>query len=77
MKIYFLKREGKNWIANFPLCLTAKVGLGKRKFYADYHFYKKKDAEEYRKRYKSKYGNPFVVWSAEVKEDKRDNRKNL
>jgi hypothetical protein len=35
--------------------------------------FRRKDALEYLK--KCKYGSPFVVWSAEVKEDLRDNRK--
>jgi len=72
MKIYFLKRAGKNWIANFPISLEMMVG--KRKFYAGYYFFRKKDAKDYLKKYDSEYGNPFEVWSAEVKKDKRDNR---
>ena len=42
--------------------------------YAGYYFTRKKDAMECLRAYDGKYGNPFEVWSAELKHDKRDNR---
>jgi hypothetical protein len=69
MKIWILKRRGKNWIGNMPLSSELS-----NKFYADYCFYRKKDAIEYLKKYDGKYGNPFVVWEATMKCDKTDNR---
>lgn len=74
MKVYFLKRKGRNWRGNFPFCLTVNVGGNNKWFYADYMFYRRKDAAEYNKKYDGKYGSPYVVWSAEMKEDLRDNR---
>lgn len=73
MKIYFLKRAGKNHVGNFNF--SHEISVGKDKFWASMFFFRKKDAKLYKKRYDNKYGNPFKVWSAEVKEDKRDNRK--
>jgi hypothetical protein len=74
MRIYFLKRAGKNWWGNFPLTHTLEKG-DKEICRCDLFFFRKKDAELYRQQYDGEYGNPFVVWSAEVKEDKHDNRK--
>lgn len=73
MKIYILKRRGRNWIGN--LSLSLKVISVKDEIFAGVYFVRKKDAEEYKKQYDGKYGNPFEVWSAELTEDKRDNRK--
>lgn len=72
MKIYFLKRAGKNWFGNFNH--QFEITVGQEEFWAGLFFFRKKDAKLYLKRYDSKYGNPFEVWSAEVVEDKRDNR---
>ena len=73
MKIYFLKRAGKNWFGNFNP--EYEISIDKYDFWASLFFFRKKDAELYKKKYDGKYGNPFEVWSAEVKEDNRDNRK--
>jgi hypothetical protein len=73
MKIYFLKKEGKNWIGNFPH--TINLEINGKEVYCAHLFFRKKDAKEYLKLYDSEGYNPFVVWSAEVKEDLRDNRK--
>lgn len=50
--------------------------ISEDKFYCGYLFFRKKDAEKYLRSFDGKYGNPFVVWSAELKEDKIDNRRN-
>ncbi len=74
MKIYILKRSGKNWQGNLNLNLTlmeSDEAVG----YAGYYFIRKKDALKYLRKYDSKYGNPFEVWAATLSEDKRDNRK--
>lgn len=80
MKVYFLKRRGKNWLGNFPLhlhiqVLTGASGDNLHSAYTDYLFYRKRDAEAYRSTFDNKYGNPFEVWSAEVKHDPRDMRR--
>ena len=72
MKIYFLKRKGKNWFGN-TLC-NIKMTIDNEIICADYLFYRKKDAIKYLKTFNGKYGNPFIVLSAELKEDKTDNR---
>ena len=73
MKIYFLKRAGKNWFGNFAADYDVQVG--NKHFIAGLYFFRRKDAKKYLKRYDTEFGNPFEIWSAEVKEDVRDNRK--
>lgn len=74
MKVYLLKRIGKTWFGNMEHSHTVETNNGK--FWAQLCFYRKKDAELYRK----SMGEHYKYWevvSADVQKSKTDNRKRL
>jgi hypothetical protein len=68
MKIYLIKHKGKTWWGNLIICGTEiTIGMGKEetKIMAEKYFFRKKDAEIFRKTLS--YWDNLEVVSAEVK----------
>ena len=65
MKVYFLKRKGKNTWGNMP-CSKELTYPDTTKVYADLLFYRKKDAQVHLNWMSEKYR--FEITSATVKE---------
>jgi len=72
MKIWIIKHQGKSWWGNLTHDKEIELSDGSI-IYAQFCFYRKKDAIKIMKTYHNEY---LEVVSAEIEKSNKDNRKN-